>query len=365
MSVAASRPDSGVTETLDRRTPPPRAGTAERPLNLALQGGGAHGAFTWGVLDRLLEDGRLRFQTVSGASAGAVNAVALAAGIATGGRDNARAKLETVWRGITEVAQFSPLRSPAMSWLAKAGDWSFGNTFLDLVTRLYSPTQLNPLDINPLRSLLSRNIDFAAIAERKPVALWVAATDVATGQARLFATHELTLDVIVASASLPHLHQAVQIEERYYWDGGFSANPPLIPLVESSIADDTLIVQVNPDNDLAVPTTASEIAARVNRMTFNAPLRQEVALIDRCRTLANEGCAFGGALRRRYLDHRFHLIAGAAATLPLGEASKLTPTWGLVMKLKEAGRAAASEWLERHFDDLGRRATVDLAAKFL
>jgi NTE family protein len=363
MSVAASRPRPGDAAMLERATT--AAGAAVRSLNLALQGGGAHGAFTWGVLDRLLEDGRLRFETVSGASAGAVNAVALASGMAHGGRDGAREKLEAIWRGVTELVQFSPLRSPALSWLARAGDWSIGNTMLDLVTRLYSPSQFNPLDINPLRDLLARHVDFTAIAETRPVALWIAATDVATGQARLFATHEVSLDVVVASASMPHLHQAVQIEDRYYWDGGFSANPPLIPLVESSISDDTLIVQVNPDNDLAVPTTAAEISARVNRMTFNAPLRQDVALIDRCRTLAGEGLAFGGALRRRYLDHRFHLIAGAATTLPLGEASKLMPSWGIVMKLKDAGRAVASDWLERHFDDIGRRATVDLAAKFL
>jgi NTE family protein len=365
MSVAASRPGPGEALELERALGSPRLGATERTLNLALQGGGAHGAFTWGVLDRLLEDGRLRFHTVSGASAGAVNAVALAAGLAEDGADGARAKLEAIWRGATDLAQFSPLRAPAMAWLACAADWSIGNTILDLMTRLYSPSQFNPLGISPLRELLTRHVDFSAVAERRPVELWLAATDVATGQARLFGTKEVTLDVVIASASLPHLHQAVQIEERYYWDGGFSANPPIVPLVESSGADDTLIVQVNPDNDYAVPTSASEIAARVNRLTFNAPLRQEAALIERCRALAGDGLAFGGALRRRYLDHRFHLIAGASATLPLGEASKLTPTWGLVMRLKDAGRAAASEWLERHYDALGRSATVDLAAKFL
>jgi NTE family protein len=365
MPVAASRPAPVATLARERIPEAQRPGAAERALNLALQGGGAHGAFTWGVLDRLLEDGRLKFRTVSGASAGAVNAVALAAGLAENGADGARAKLEAIWRGATDLAQFSPLRSPALAWLTHSAGWSIGNTILDLMTRLYSPNQFNPLGISPLRELLTRYIDFAAIAEECPVTLWLAATDVATGQARLFGTKEVTLDVVVASTSLPHLHQAVQIEERYYWDGGFSANPPLVPLVEGSDVDDTLIVQVNPDNDLAVPTSAAEIAARVNRLTFNAPLRQEVALIERCRALATDGLAFGGALRRRYLEHRFHLIAGASATLPLGEASKLTPTWGLVMRLRDAGRAAASEWLERYYESLGRRATVDLAAKFL
>jgi NTE family protein len=366
MPAAAPRPAPGGGVATDRgEDAPAAAGAARRPINLALQGGGAHGAFTWGVLDRLLEDGRFRFESVSGASAGAVNAVALAAGLAEGGAAAARSKLEAIWRGAIELARFSPLRSHPMSWLARTFDWSFGNTVLDLMTRLYSPNQLNPFDINPLRDLVARHVDFAAIAERRPVALWVAATDVATGLARLFSTKEMTLDVVIASASLPHLHQAVRIGDNYYWDGGFSANPPVVPLVEQSEADDTLIVQVNPDSDAAIPTTASEIAARVNRLTFNAPLRREIALIERCRALADDGLAFGGPLRRRYRDHRFHLIEGAAATAPLGEASKLTPNWGLVMRLKDAGRAAASDWLDRNFAALGRRSTVDLAAKFL
>jgi NTE family protein len=237
--------------------------------------------------------------------------------------------------------------------------------WLGIATRMMSPYQFNPFDFDPLRQVLTRTIDFAALRRHSPLQLCVAATDVADGKARLFATAEISREVLLASACLPHLRQAVRIGDRHYWDGGYSANPPVLPLVLERAAADTMIVLVDATEQTQVPTSAADIARRLGLLAFNAPLRREIEMIERWRSFAGEGVTLGGRRQRRLRRHRFHLIEAGAATGDLAPASKLYPIWPLLEKLRDRGRAAADAWLDRHAAALGSRSTVDLAARFL
>jgi NTE family protein len=339
------RPWRGLVSILASR----RRGDRDfKTLNLALQGGGAHGAFTWGVLDRLLEEGGLIFDGVSGTSAGAVNAVLLAAGLPEGGAA-ARAKLQAFWSEIASLAGSSAASGPG----------------LDLLSRLFSPYDLNPLDYNPLRDRLQALVDFERLRESSPLRLFVSATDVATGKRRIFRRRELSLDAVLASTSLPHLHHAVKVGDGYYWDGGYSANPAILPLICECRAEDTLIVQLLPAAAPALPVKTPEIVDRVGSIVFNAPLRQEIEMIEQCRKLARDGLVIGGRRHARFRRHRFHHIDATKHTAALAPGSRLAPGRALVAGLHQAGRAAAEEWLAAHGEAVGRRSSVDLAATFL
>jgi NTE family protein len=326
-----------------------------KPLNLGLQGGGAHGAFTWGVLDVLLEQDHLAFDGVSGASAGAINAVALAAGLMERGAEGARARLAEVWEAIaaTVPAQLVPVAGLP------------NETMLGLVMRVISPYQFNPFDYDPLRDILTRTIDFAGLQRHCPVHLHIAATDVADGKARIFTGPEITRDVVLASTCLPHLRQAIRIGERHYWDGGYSANPPILPLVLDREAADTLIVLVDSSAEPHVPTSASAITRRVGRLAFHAPLRREIEFVERWRELAGDGFTLGSRRLKRLRRHRFHLIEAGDATVGLDPVSKLVPERSMLENLRDAGRVAAQAWVDRYTGALGTRSTVDLAARFL
>ena len=331
----------------------------EMKLNLALQGGGAHGAFTWGVLDRLLEEETLQIGWVSATSAGAVNAAALAAGLAEGGRQGAREKLREVWArvvkaGVTDLMRMNPFlysltRSSAMSQM----------------TSLMSPYEFNPMGFNPLRKLLLEAIDFDTLRAKAPIELLIAATEVSTGRARLFRRHEMTVDAVLASACLPTLHHAVGIDGIAYWDGGFSANPDLVTLARESPLGDTLLVQLNPNFKAELPTGAREIAGHVNRLTFNAPLRRDIELIEAVRAEARRSWFSRRGRRSALVRHRFHLIEAGRYTSGLSPESKMKPDWGLFTYLHGAGRTETHKWLDRHRGDFGKRETVDLAARFL
>ena len=323
-------------------------------LNLGLQGGGAHGAFTWGVLDARLECDDLEFDGVSGASAGAVNAVALAAGLQEGGRAGARAKLAEVWRAIAATSPAALLPSAGMS----------SDAWVGIATRMVSPYQFNPFDFDPLRHVLTQTIDFAALGRRDAPHLYISATDVADGKARVFSTPEITRDVVLASTCLPHFRQAVRIGQRHYWDGGYSANPPILPLVLERKAADTLIVLIDPTELADLPTSAPDIARRLGSLAFNAPLRREIELIESWRAMSGEGLMIGRR-HRRLRQHRFHLIEAGEATGRLAPASKLYPVWTLLETLRDHGRSVARAWIETHTDALGNRSTVDLSARFL
>jgi NTE family protein len=326
-----------------------------KSVNLGLQGGGAHGAFTWGVLDVLLEQDRLSFDGVSGASAGAINAVAFAAGLLENGTDGARAKLAEVWGAIAATVPASLMPVPGLP----------NETMLGLVTRVVSPYQFNPFDYDPLRDILTRTIDIAGLQRHCPVHLYIAATDVADGRPRVFAPAEITREVVLASTCLPHLRQAVRIGERHYWDGGYSANPPILPLVFDPASADTLIVLVDPTEDLDLPTSASAITRRIGHLAFHAPLRREIEFVERWRELAGDGFTLGSRRLKRLRQHRFHLIEAGDATVGLAPVSKLVPERRMLEGLREAGRAAAQAWVDRYTDALGARSTVDLAARFL
>jgi NTE family protein len=329
-------------------------------INLALQGGGTHGAFTWGVLDQLLDEADLEPAWLSGTSAGAVNAVALASGLATDGRDGARATLRAVWEsvieaGVPDLLRLNPLlygftRSAAAGQMAS----------------LFSPYDLNPLGFDPLRQILERHIDFAAVRRHDGLELLVAATDVATGRARLFRRPEMSVEAVLASTCLPTLNRAVEIEGRAYWDGGFSANPDLMTLATLAPVADTLIVQLGQVEKVGVPRAARDIAADVNRITFGQPLLRDVAEIVALRREASRrwllpARGLGGILLR----HRFHLVEAGRHTASLAPDSKLRPDRGLLMGLFAAGREETRRWLARHRDDIGQRETVDLADRFL
>jgi NTE family protein len=325
-------------------------------VDLALQGGGAHGAFAWGVLDRLLEEPWLRIEAISGTSAGAMNAAVLADGHAAGGAEGARAALERFWSAVSRAARFSPIRRTPLDVLL--GRWTLDASpafvALDLAARLVSPYQLNPLGSNPLTDVLAGVVDFDRLA-RAPIRLFVTATNVRTGQGRIFENAEVTSDVLLASACLPTLFQAVEIEGEAYWDGGYSGNPTITPLVRDCSSDDTILVQINPVERPGVPRTAREINNRVNEVSFNATLLKELRMIAVLREVANPGDCEGALWARM----RVHRIASAAMA-ELGYSSKLNAEWDFLTFLRDEGRQAAGGFLQKHGHDLGRRSTLDL-----
>jgi len=325
-------------------------------IDLALQGGGSHGAFTWGVLDRLLEEPWLAIAGISGTSAGAMNAAVLADGWATGGAAGAREALEKYWRSVSRAAAFSPMQRSPLDRLM--GRWSLDNSpayiFTDLMSRLLSPYDLNPTGFNPLRTILAESIDFERLA-RAPVKLFVTATRVRTGRGRIFRNAEITADVLLASACLPTMFRAVEIDGEPYWDGGYAGNPTITPLVRETEAHDTVLVQINPTERPEEPRTAAEILNRLNEISFNSPLAKELRMIALLRQVADPGNGEGA----RWAQMKMHRIKSDMLT-SFGASSKLNAEWAFVSKLREEGRRAAGEFLDRHGADLGVRSTSDL-----
>ncbi len=328
-------------------------------INLALQGGGAHGAFTWGVLDRLLEERSIQIGTISATSAGAVNAAALVAGLVSGGRESAQQHLKDLWDGVDKASVPDLLRlNPFFYGLSKA-------PALAQMATLMSPYEFNPMGFDPLRKLLTGLIDFEAIRARSPVGLLIAATHVGTGRARLFRENELTVDMVLASACLPNLHHAVEIDGAAYWDGGFSANPDIVTLAEESKTGDTLIVQLSPLFKATLPTGAAEISSHVNQLTFSAPLQKDVEIILRARKQApRRWPLFSRRKADRLASHRFHLIEAGRYTARLKPESKIKPEREIVSHLFHAGRTEANKWLDRHLGSVGYIDTADLEATY-
>ena len=333
-----------------------------KAINLALQGGGAHGAFTWGVLDRMFEDGRIWIEAISGTSAGAMNAVVAAQGMYDGGGDGARAELERFWRTVSEAGRHSPLRRTLMDRMM--GTWSLdhspGYLALDILNRLASPYETNPLQLNPLRQLVEGFVDFAKVQDSRDMPIYISATNVETGQARVFTGEAITLDVVMASACLPFMFHAVMIEGEPYWDGGYMGNPVLFPLIEGSGCADIAIVQINPVLRRGTPRTARDILNRVNEITFNASLLKDLASLE----LIHRMVAEGKLDRNEFRDTRIHIIEANDAMVPLGASSKMNTEWAFLTLLRDIGRRAAGEWLDRHFDEIGVRSTVDLPCMF-
>lgn len=325
-------------------------------IDLALQGGGSHGAFTWGVLDRLLEESWLRIDAISGTSAGAMNAVVLADGWMEGGANGARAALDAYWDRVARAAVFSPLQRTPLDRMM--GRWTLDHSpvFLgfEMMARLYSPYDLNPQGHNPLESILNESIDFARLV-RSEIKLFVTATNVRTGRGRIFRNAEINPDVLLASACLPTLFQAVEIDGEAYWDGGYAGNPTITPLVRESNAQDTILVQINPRERPGIPRSASEILNRLNEVSFNATLMKELRMIALLRQVADPGSGEGA----RWAGMRTHRIMTEMMT-ELGYSSKMNAEREFLAMLRDEGRRAAGAFLDAHADDLGRSSTTDL-----
>lgn len=336
---------------------------ASAPLALALQGGGAHGAYTWGVLDRLLEAG-VPIEGISGTSAGAMNAVALAEGWTTSGADGARAALDRFW---TAVGDSVPFHLELLHNLNPPGDGSLPspmNVMLGLA-RVFSPYQLNPFDLNPLRDVVRAQFDFERIRRACPLKLFIAATAVRTGKVRLFRTAELGEAAVLASACLPTLHHAVEIDGEHYWDGGFTANPAIYPLLYECDTPDLLMVLLNPLQHQHAPRSAAEIATRSMELGFSTTFLREMRMIAHARQFIAERPRWApiGRLERRLLHERFHLI-DAPELGDADSASKLDATASSLLRLRELGRARAEVWLQTHADGVGRRETIDVGTLF-
>jgi NTE family protein len=324
-------------------------------VDLALQGGGSHGAFTWGVLDRLLEEPWMKIEAISGTSAGAMNAAVLVDGWSKGGADGARAALDTYWRRVSRAAAFSPLQRSPLERLM--GRWTLDTTpaylAIDLMSRLFSPYDLNPMGFNPLRQILAESIDFERLVA-SPIKLFITATNVHTGRGRIFRNSQITPDVLLASACLPTMFQAVEIEGEAYWDGGFAGNPTITPLVRESDAHDTILVQINPRERLNTPRTAGDILDRLNEISFNSPLMKELRMIALLRQAADPGRGEGA----RWAGMRTHRIM-TDKLAEFGASSKLNAEWEFLTMLKTEGRKSAGDFLTHHGADLGNRSSAD------
>jgi NTE family protein len=331
-------------------------GSTPLMIDLALQGGGSHGAFTWGVLDRILETDWIGIEGISGTSAGAMNAAVLAHGIATGGRDGARAALTDFWARVSKAATWSPFQRSPLDRLM--GRWTLDNSpaylTADLMARLVSPYAFGLTDYNPLRDILDETLDFQAIAEG-PVKLFITATNVRTGRGRVFRSHEITADVLMASACLPTLHRAVEIDGDAYWDGGFSGNPTISPLVTECEAQDVVLVQINPVTRPDVPMDARDIQSRINEVSFNATLLKELRMMALLRRVVDPGNGEG----RLWCRTRMHRIS-TDLMVELGASSKLNAEWAFLTMLRDEGRRAAEHFANSHRKDIGICSTLDI-----
>ena len=335
-----------------------------KPVALALQGGGMHGAFTWGVLDRLLEDGRLLIEGVSATSAGAMNGTVLAYGLMQGGSEGARRALHDFWQAIAHSAQrFNPLRW--LPWFKGSHTLGLNHSPLyamaDITLRLLSPYQFNPGNANPLRDVLLGQVDFAALRAHCPIRLYLCATNIETSRIRIFAQEELSVDAVLASACVPTLFQAVSIDGQHYWDGGYVGNPAIFPLIYHCETHDVVIVHINPIVRRGVPTTAAEILNRVNEVSFNSSLMREMRAIGFVTTLIQQGKIDRNEMKEMWI----HSIRSDETMATLGVSTKYNADWDFLCTLRDQGRQAATLWLERNYDCVGQRSSVDITGEFL
>jgi NTE family protein len=342
-----------------------RSPHARKKINLALQGGGAHGAFTWGVLEALIEDGRIEIEGISGTSAGAMNAVMVADGLCRGGPQEACNRLAAFWRAVSldgglpdlerqvldRLFSFLPIEgSPVQAWF-------------DALSRYWSPYDLNPLNINPLRDVIERFVDFEALRAQPGPPLFISATNVHTGRLRVFSRDTITADVVMASACLPLLFRAVEIDGVPYWDGGYLANPAIFPFFRTTETEDVLLVQINPIERRITPHSQSEIMNRINEVTFNSSLLSEFRAIEFVCRLLDQGTLPRGTGPGEYRRINMHRIALDSVFDHLTASSKMDSDFDFFEKLRKGGHIAVQRFLQQHFDDIGQRGTVDMAAE--
>jgi NTE family protein len=336
-----------------------------KKINLALQGGGAHGAFTWGVLDSLLADPRLEIEGISGASAGAINAVMLADGLARGGPQEARKRLADLWRAVSSNGDLSDLERAVTNRLLSFVPYngSPAQAWLDTLSRFWSPYEFNPLNINPLKNLVERFVDFDALRACGGLKLFVSATNVFTGRLRIFPREKITAEVVMASACLPMVFQAVEIDGIPYWDGGYMGNPAIFPFFRATDTEDVLIVAINPLERRQTPRTQNEILNRIDEITFNSSLIAEYRAIDFVARLIDQGRLPRGKGPGEYRRINVHRVALDSAFKELTADSKLDSDFTFFEMLRNGGQRAGRDFLSKHFDDIGVRSTVDLAAE--
>jgi NTE family protein len=337
-----------------------------RAISIGLQGGGSHGAFEWGVLDKILEDGRLSIAAITAASAGATNALALITGLQQDGARGARAKLDQLWRAVNQSGGRNVFGDSALWTAAFNPDWLKSNPFYGYFETLMtssSPYEFNPFNLNPLRDVLNQVVDFDAV-RASPVQLFVSATDVRAGKEKVFTREELTVDAALASSALPFLFQAVEVNGTPYWDGGYLGNPPLWPLYYADTPRDILIVMLNPFRRKETPRAAGEIVDRLNEITFNAALTAELRALAFVQKLIEDGMLTETA-KGKYRCMLIHAIEADGHLDDLPMASKFDTEWNFLTNLKARGQRAADAWLKAHFDDVGVRSSVDVRERFL
>jgi len=341
----------------------PITSAPKKRLNLAIQGGGAHGAFAWGALDRLLEDERLEIEGIVGTSAGAMNASVCAYGLHKGGNQQARASLTEFWTAISRQAARGFLRPSPIDRLRKLGslDFSPGWIWSDFLAKQLSPYQLNPWNLNPLRDVLLETIDFDDLRGSSAVKLFLCASNVMTGKLRVFDIAEMRVECALASGCLPFLFQAVEIDGEHYWDGGYMGNPPIFPIIYNCEANDVMMITVNPIAIKELPTTAQTILDRVNTLSFNSSLMREMRAINFVSNLVDSGFDDGGRLKKLNI----HCLEADEDLADLGVSSKLNADWDFLRWLFELGRAKADEFLETHYDSIGARSSTDIVSRYL
>jgi NTE family protein len=353
----------------------PHTGSSYAPgakvINLAIQGGGAHGAYAWGVIDRLLEDGRIQVEGLCGTSAGSMNAVVFAYGNMIGGRGGARETLYNFWKKISQAgALYSPLKQTPWEYINSHAnqswnqDGSLAYQVFDLLTRTFSPYQFNPFNFNPLRQVVEETVDFGKLKRCQSTKLFLSTTNVRTGRVRVFRTEEITADVVMASACLPQLFQAVQIGEDHYWDGGYMGNPALFPLFYHADSRDVLVIHINPIERDEVPASSADILNRLNEITFNSSLLKEMRAIAFVNKLIQKDW-IKEEHKHKLKDVIMHSIRADGVLCDLSVASKFNTDWHFLLYLRDLGRDMAGQWLDANFESIGKVSTVDLRAEFL
>jgi NTE family protein len=336
---------------------------APKYINFALQGGGSHGAYTWGVIERFLEEEDLEIEAISGTSAGAMNAAVLVNGYAKGGRDGAKELLEKFWRRISDAAAFSPMAKTPIERMMTGWNMDSSPTYhwFDVMSRIFSPYELNPLNVNPLKHILDDMLDMKLYLDDSAIKLFVTATHVRSGQARVFGNKEITSDVLLASSCIPLMFQAVPVNGEFYWDGGYMGNPAIWPIIYHSRSEDVVLVQINPIHNETIPKSAPEIINRLNEITFNSSLIAEMRAIDFVSRLIQRN----KLSQDQYKDMRMHLVYSPDEMAHLNASSKMNADWDFFLYLREIGRAAADKWLRKNKAQIGVKSTLDIRDKFL
>jgi len=337
--------------------------TTIKNINFALQGGGSHGAYSWGVLDRFLEEEDINIEAISGTSAGAMNAAVLVNGYAKGGRAGAKDLLEKFWRRVSEAAAFSPMSKSPVERMITGWNMDSSPTYhwFDMMSRIFSPYELNPLNVNPLKMVLDDMLDMELFRKSNSIQCFVTATHVTSGQARVFSRDEISTEVLLASSCIPFMFQAVAVEGEFYWDGGYMGNPTIWPLIYNSNSEDVILVQINPIHNEQIPRTAPEIINRLNEITFNSSLIAEMRAIDFVSRLIRQK----RVEKNRYKDMRMHLIYSQEEMHHLNASSKMNADWNFFIHLRDIGREAADSWLKQNKAMLGVKSTLDIRKKFL